>query len=183
MCDRNLHPTASHVDLRRVSPLTTCQPRRFTENARNGAGNAKNAPRRASASGPCKYTRLSQTAPSTHASVISRHVSTHAAQSITPISFNHCALCESKRIGDHLSQPEPRSMTGAYMPSGALRPWIVFGGLGWFADCTHATHGVPSNHVHGAPLLQYAQIFMRRNSNRSCVFNLPPPSPRSSGRA
>ena len=75
------HDTPIYIAFRRLLPVNHAN---LSKSATFDPKGTKNAPRRISASGPCKHTCLGKIAPSTYARIISRHVSTS-----TPLPLRH----------------------------------------------------------------------------------------------
>ena len=101
----------------------------------------KNALRHIFASGPCKYTRQAETAPSTYARIISRYVS--APPSLLKISAAIAFVCDCvlDRRQDIPRRPtlralEPRDRLGQLWPADAAVELVRFDAMPAFAAVT-----------------------------------------------
>ena len=101
----------------------------------------KNALRRIFASGPCKYTRQAKTAPSTHARIISRHVSaTHLQRCACRFELTLIALPVIARLED-----DRQCLDGyCHILTTELTTLLIELNLGLFAL------GTLANAIHGA---------------------------------
>lgn len=105
----------------------------------------KNAPGHESAPGPCRYTHLGETAPSTHAWIVSGHVSAaRSRRRACRLGLAPIALPAIARLGDGRRRPGGRCHALATAPLGLDRAPFACGAL---AD---AVHGAPADIPAGA---------------------------------